>query len=67
MVEKWKRDEVDLYDMVYHNLPKKYFVLHKVKPYGYCNAKQFPLEGPSFCCRQEKVKLHMPYVSDELR
>jgi hypothetical protein len=66
MVEKWKIDEVDLYDMVYHNLPKKHFVLRKVKPYGYCNVKQFPLEGPSFCCRQGKVKLHMLDVPDEL-
>jgi hypothetical protein len=31
-VEKRKRDEVDMYDMVYHNLPKKHSVLHKVKP-----------------------------------
>jgi hypothetical protein len=64
--EKQKRDEFDLYDMVYHNLPKKHFVLHKVKPYGYCNTKQFPLEGPSFCCRQGKLKLHMLDVPDEL-
>jgi hypothetical protein len=53
--------------MVYHNLPKKHFVLCKVKPCGYCNAKRFPLEGPFFCCWQGKVKLHMPDVSDELR
>jgi hypothetical protein len=53
-VEKQKRDEVDPYDMVYHNLPKKHFVLRKVKPCGYCNAKQFPLEGPSCCYKQEK-------------
>jgi hypothetical protein len=66
-VEKRKRDEVDPYDMVYHNLPKKHFVLRKVKPCGYCNAKRFPLESPSFCCRQGKVKLHMPHVPDELR
>jgi hypothetical protein len=66
-VEKRKRDEVDPYDMVYHNLPKKLFVLRKVKPCGYCNDKWFPLEGPSFCCRQGKVKLHMPDVPDELR
>jgi hypothetical protein len=26
-VEKQKRDEVDPYDVVYHNLPKKHFVL----------------------------------------
>jgi hypothetical protein len=50
-VEKQKRDEVDLYDIVYHNLPKKYFVLCKVKPCRYCNAKRFSLDGPSFCCR----------------
>jgi hypothetical protein len=66
-VENWRRDEVNSYDMVYHNLPKKHFVLGKVKPCGYCNAKRFPLEGPPFCCRQGKVKLHMPYVPDELR
>jgi hypothetical protein len=66
-VEKRKSDEVDPYDMVYHNLPKKHFVLHKVKSCGYCNARRFPLEGPSFCCRQGKVKLHMPDVPDELR
>jgi hypothetical protein len=65
-VEKRKRDEVDLYGMVHHNLPKKHFVLHKVKPCGYCNAKRFSLEGPSFCCRHGKVKLHMPDVPDEL-
>jgi hypothetical protein len=52
--------------MVYHNLLKSNFVLHKVKPYGYCNVKQFLLEGPSFCCRQGKVKLHMPDVPLEL-
>jgi hypothetical protein len=66
-VEKWKRGEVDPYDMVYHNLPKKHLVLCKVKPCGCCNMKRFPLEGPSFCCRQGKVKLHMPDVPDELR
>jgi hypothetical protein len=66
-VEKQKRDEVDPYDMVYQYLPKKHFVLCKVKPCGYCNVKRFPLEGPSFCCRQGKVKLHMPDVPDELR
>jgi hypothetical protein len=66
-VEKRKRDEFDPYDMVYHNLPKKHFVLRKMKPYGYCNAKRFPLEGPSFCCRQGKVKLHMPDVPVEQR
>jgi hypothetical protein len=47
-VEKWKRDEFDPYDMVYHNLPKKHFVLHKVKPSEYCSAKWFLLESPSF-------------------
>jgi hypothetical protein len=62
-----ERDEVDPYDMFYHNLLKKHFVLHKVKQCGYCNAKQFPLEGPSFCCRQGKMKLHMPDVPDELQ
>jgi hypothetical protein len=56
-VEKRKRDEVDLYDMVYHNLPKKHFVLCKVKPCRYCSAKRFPLENPAFCCRQGKVNL----------
>jgi hypothetical protein len=66
-VQKWKRDEVDPYDIVYNNLPKKHFVLHKVKPCGYCNVKQFPLEGPSFYYRQGKVKLHTSYVPDELR
>jgi hypothetical protein len=65
-VEKRKRDEVDPYDMVYHNLPNKHFVLCKVKPCGYCNAKRFPLEGPSFCCRQGKVKFNMPDAPDEL-
>jgi hypothetical protein len=29
MVEKWKRDEVDPYDMVYHSLPKKHFYYPK--------------------------------------
>jgi hypothetical protein len=53
--------------MVYHNLPKKHFVLRKVKPCGYCNTKRFPLENPSFCYRQGKVKLHMPDVPNELR
>jgi hypothetical protein len=52
-IEKWKRDEVDPHDMVYHNLPKKYFVPRKVKSCGYYSAKRFLLEGPSFCCRQE--------------
>jgi hypothetical protein len=66
-VEKWKRDEVDMYDMVYHNLPKKHSVLHKVKPCGYCSAKRFPLESPSSCCMQGKVNLHMLDVPDELR
>jgi hypothetical protein len=66
-VQKRKRDEVDLYDMVYNYLPKKHFVLRKVKLYGYCNAKWFPLEGPSFCYRQGKVKLHTLDVPDELR
>jgi hypothetical protein len=53
--------------MVYHNLPKKHFVLHKVKPCGYYNAKRFPLEGPSFCYKQGKMKLHMLDVPNELR
>jgi hypothetical protein len=53
--------------MVYHNLSKKHFVIRKVKPCGYCNAKWFLLEGPSFCCKQGNVKLHMPDVPDELR
>jgi hypothetical protein len=66
-VHKRKRDEVNLYDMVYNNLLKKHFVLSKVKPYGYCYAKRFPLVGPSFCCRQGKVTLHTPDVPDELR
>jgi hypothetical protein len=66
-VEKRKRDEVDPYHMVYHNLLKKHFVLRKVKPCGYCNTKRFSLEGPSFCYRQGKVKLHMPDVPNELR
>jgi hypothetical protein len=65
-VEKRKRDEVDPYDMIYHNLLKKHFVLCKVTPCGYCNAKRFLLEGHSFCCRQGKVRLHMPDVPDEL-
>jgi hypothetical protein len=65
-IEKRKRDELDLYNMVYHNLTKKHFVRCKVKPCGYCNAKRFLLEGPSFCCRQGKVKLHMPDAPDEL-
>jgi hypothetical protein len=65
-VEKRKRDEVDLYDLVYNNFPKKYFVLRKMKHYSYCNAKRFPLEGPSFCCRQGKVKMHMPDIPVEL-
>jgi hypothetical protein len=65
-VQKQKRDEVDPYDMVYNNLPKKHFVMHKVKLCCYCNAKRFPLEGPSFCCRQGKVKLYTPDVPDEL-
>jgi hypothetical protein len=66
-VEKQKRDEVDPYDLVYNNLPKKHFLLRKVKPFGYCNAKWFPLEGPSFFYRQGKVNLHMTDVHDELR
>jgi hypothetical protein len=66
-VEKQKRDEVDLYDVVCHNLAKKHFVMCKVKPCGYYNAKRFPLEGPSSCYRQGKVKLHMPDAHDELR
>jgi hypothetical protein len=37
-----------------------------VKPCGYCSVKWFPLEGPSFYCRQGKVKLHMPDVPGEL-
>jgi hypothetical protein len=37
-----------------------------VKPCGYCNAKRALLEGPSFCCKQGKVKLHMPDIPDEL-
>jgi hypothetical protein len=41
-VQKWKRDEVDPFDMVYNNLSKKHFVLRKVKPCGYCNVKRFP-------------------------
>jgi hypothetical protein len=45
-------------------LPKKHFVLRKVKPRGYCSAKQFPLEGPSFCYRQGKVNFDMPDVPD---
>jgi hypothetical protein len=53
--------------MVYNNLPKKHFVLCKVKPCGYCNMKRFPLEDPSFCYRQGKVKLHNPDAPDELR
>jgi hypothetical protein len=53
--------------MVYINLPKKHFVLRKVKPCGYCNVERFSLEGPSFCCRQGKVKLHMSDVPVELR
>jgi hypothetical protein len=67
IVDKRKRDEVDPYDMVYHNLPKKHFVLHKVKPCGYCSAKWFSLDGPSFCYRQGKVNLHMLDVTDELQ
>jgi hypothetical protein len=54
---------------VRHGLPqfaKEAFVLCNVKPSGYCNAKWFPLEGPFFCCRQRKVKLHMPDVPVEL-
>jgi hypothetical protein len=51
-VEKRKRDEVDPYDMVYHNLRKKHFVLRKVKPCRYCSVKRFPLESSSFCCMQ---------------
>jgi hypothetical protein len=39
MIEKQKRDEVDPYDMVYHNLPKKHLVLCKVQPCRYCIAK----------------------------
>jgi hypothetical protein len=66
-VEKWKRDKVDPYDIVYHNLPKKHFVLCKVKPCGYCSAKWFPLERPSFCYMQGKVNLHISDVPNELR
>jgi hypothetical protein len=40
-VEKQKRDEVDPYDMVYHNLQNKHFVLCKVKPCGYCICRMF--------------------------
>jgi hypothetical protein len=53
--------------MVYLNLPKKEFVLNKVKPCGYCNAKRFPLEGPSFWCRQGKMNFHVSDIPDELR
>jgi hypothetical protein len=53
--------------MVYHNLPKKHFVLCKVKPCGYCNAKWFLLEDPSLSCRQGKVKMQMPNIPVELR
>jgi hypothetical protein len=53
-VEKRKRDEVDPYDMVYHNLPKKHLVLHKVKPCGYCNVKQFPWRVLPFAADKEK-------------
>jgi hypothetical protein len=41
LVENQKRDEVDPYDMDYHNLLNKHFVLSKVKPCGYCNVKRF--------------------------
>jgi hypothetical protein len=57
----------DPYDNVYHNLPNKHFVLRKVRPCGYCGAKRYPAEGPTFCCRKGKVKLHIPDVLDELR
>jgi hypothetical protein len=66
-VEKQKRDEVDPYDMVYHNLPKKHFVLRKVKPCRYCSTKWFPLESQSFCYRKGNVDLNMSDVPDELR
>jgi hypothetical protein len=57
----------DPYDNVYHNLPNKHFVLRKVRPCGYCGAKRYPAEGPAFCCRKGKVKLHILDVLDELR
>ncbi|RCV32730.1 hypothetical protein SETIT_7G026900v2 [Setaria italica] len=57
----------DPFDVVYKELPKKHHALRNVKNCKFCNAKKFPGEGPSFCCRQGKVHIYIPKVPHELR
>ena len=58
---------VDPYDYVYHNLPRKHHVLKPVKDCDHCGAIRFEYEGPGFCCRRGKVKIVTPEVPQELR
>uniref|UniRef100_K3ZCU2 Helitron helicase-like domain-containing protein n=1 Tax=Setaria italica TaxID=4555 RepID=K3ZCU2_SETIT len=55
------------FDGVYMNLPKKHHVLKKAKNCEFCNAKKFPDEGPTFCCRNGKVHIYILEVPSELR
>jgi hypothetical protein len=57
----------DPYDYVYQNLPDRHHVLRKVPNCLYCGAMRFRYEPLGFCCRKEKIKVHVPQVLDELK
>ncbi|CAN6294799.1 unnamed protein product [Urochloa humidicola] len=59
--------QIDPYDYVYGNLPKKHHVLGKAKNCEFCRAKRFPGEGPAFCCKKGLVHIFIPEVPAKLR
>jgi hypothetical protein len=56
----------DPYKFIYQNLPQRH-ILSKVPDCNYCGAMRFQYETPGFCCRKEKVQIHIPEVPAELR
>jgi hypothetical protein len=56
----------DPYEFIYQNLPQRH-ILSKVSDCNYCGAMRFQYETPGFCCRKEKVQVHIPEVPAELR
>ncbi|KAM0026775.1 hypothetical protein Hdeb2414_s0020g00562021 [Helianthus debilis subsp. tardiflorus] len=56
----------DPYNFVYAGIPRAVHLLKEQRPCGYCGARRFPREFPTFCCMSGKTTLASTPVPSEL-